>query len=73
MPKARPPQLNIPRHPGNRLQVKYMNQLTLEMIESEGMQQQQKPSTADPVGRFKTLESTEEVESTYEIRTIERE
>ena len=50
-----------------------MNQLTLEMIESEGMQKTQKPQTADPVGRFKTLDSTEEVESTYEIRTIERE
>ena len=40
------------------------------MIESEGMA---KPQTAKPQGRFKSLQSTEEVESSYEAGTIERE
>jgi hypothetical protein len=43
------------------------------MIESEGlMMKGQKPATAEPAGRFKTFESTEEVESSYEPKTIER-
>ena len=73
LPKSNPAQLNIPRPPGNRLQVKYMNQLTLEMIESEGIAKASKPQTANPQGRFKSLQSTEEVESSYEAGTIERE
>jgi hypothetical protein len=44
--KPRLGQLNIPRPPGNRIQIKYMNQLTLATIESEGMVAQQKPATA---------------------------
>ena len=43
------------------------------MIESEGIAKASKPQTANPQGRFKSLQSTEEVESSYEAGTIERE
>lgn len=43
------------------------------MIESEGIAKAPKPQTANLQGRFKSLQSTEEVESSYEAGTIERE